>query len=186
MNRYIAFDVETPNAKNDRMSACGITVMENGKITDSYFSLINPQTYFSSFNSQLTGITPESVKNSPAFPEVWEDISDYLTNGIIIAHNAPFDMSVLGKCLLHYGIDIGRYLPYACTVQMGRRCFPNLSDHKLNTMCDHLDIELDHHKADSDSYACAMLMKSYLKKGLDITQYIRYYDLYSLKTVRKK
>lgn len=186
MNRFIAFDVETPNERNDRMSACGITVIENGSITDSYFSLVNPQTYFAEFNSELTGITAQSVKNSPTFPKIWEEISGYLTSGIIIAHNAPFDMRVLGKCLSHYNIDTGRYLPYACTVQMGRRCCPDLPNHKLNTMCDHFGIELDHHKADSDSYACANLLINYIKKGLDVTPYLRYYDLYSLKTVRKK
>ena len=31
--RYIAFDVETPNRYNDRMSAIGITVVEDGRIT---------------------------------------------------------------------------------------------------------------------------------------------------------
>ena len=28
--RYIAFDVETPNCRNDRISAIGVTVVENG------------------------------------------------------------------------------------------------------------------------------------------------------------
>ena len=31
-NKYIVFDVETPNVANDRISAMGITVVENGKI----------------------------------------------------------------------------------------------------------------------------------------------------------
>ena len=30
MSRYIVFDVETPNAANNRMSAIGLTVVENG------------------------------------------------------------------------------------------------------------------------------------------------------------
>ena len=32
--KYIVFDVETPNAKNDRMSSIGIAVVENGEITE--------------------------------------------------------------------------------------------------------------------------------------------------------
>ena len=31
MARFIVFDVETPNRKNNRMSAIGITVVEEGK-----------------------------------------------------------------------------------------------------------------------------------------------------------
>ena len=34
MARFIVFDVETPNRKNNRMSAIGITVVEEGKITE--------------------------------------------------------------------------------------------------------------------------------------------------------
>ena len=33
MESLIAFDVETPNHRNDRISGIGITVIENGKIT---------------------------------------------------------------------------------------------------------------------------------------------------------
>ena len=35
--RYIVFDVETPNRANNRMSAIGITVVDGGKIADSFF-----------------------------------------------------------------------------------------------------------------------------------------------------
>ena len=46
MLRYIAFDVETPNRFNNRMSAIGITVIENGVITKKLYSLIDPETSF--------------------------------------------------------------------------------------------------------------------------------------------
>jgi len=40
-DRVVAFDVETPNNANDRMSAIGITVVENGVITREMNTLIN-------------------------------------------------------------------------------------------------------------------------------------------------
>ena len=43
MPRYIAFDVETPNRFNSRMSAIGISVLENGRIVDSFYSLVDPE-----------------------------------------------------------------------------------------------------------------------------------------------
>ena len=46
MPRYIAFDVETPNRYNYRMSAIGITVIEDNAITDNFYSLVNPETDF--------------------------------------------------------------------------------------------------------------------------------------------
>jgi len=34
---------------NNRMSAIGITVIEDGKIADEYYSLVNPESQFDSF-----------------------------------------------------------------------------------------------------------------------------------------
>jgi len=53
MYKYIAFDVETPRAANDRMNAIGISVIEDGAITKEWFSLVNPEVDFDAFNVQL-------------------------------------------------------------------------------------------------------------------------------------
>lgn len=37
MGRFIVFDVETPNRMSNRMSAIGITVIEDRKITDEFY-----------------------------------------------------------------------------------------------------------------------------------------------------
>ena len=61
MGRYVVFDVETPNTQNSRMSAIGISVVEDGRIVDSFFSYVNPEQPFESFNVQLTGIDENFV-----------------------------------------------------------------------------------------------------------------------------
>ena len=94
-DRYIAFDVETPNWANDRMSAIGIAVIEDGEIAGEFYTVVDPETYFDRFNIDLTGITPEMAADSPAFPEVWHEIEPIMSSGLLVAHNAPFDMSVL-------------------------------------------------------------------------------------------
>ena len=43
MSRFIVFDVETPNRLNHRMSAIGITVIEDGAITENFYSLVDPK-----------------------------------------------------------------------------------------------------------------------------------------------
>ncbi len=176
MYKYIVFDVETPNYANDRMSAIGITVIENGVITDEFYSLVNPETHFDPFNIKLTGINAEKVKNAPAFPEVWAQISPIMSDGILTAHNAVFDMGVLKKCLDGYGIEWKPYARYLCTVQMGRRLLPGMN-HRLNTLCEYYGIELDHHQALSDSRACAEILLNYIDEGADVRQFIRTYSL---------
>ena len=95
MSRYIAFDVETPNYQNNRMSAIGITVIEDGIIVDEYYSLVDPETHFDYFNTQLTGISEKTVQGEPTFPELWQDIEPIMSSGLLVAHNTVFDLSVL-------------------------------------------------------------------------------------------
>lgn len=184
MKRFVAFDVETPNSANDRMSAIGVTVVENGVIVDELDTLVNPETWFHPFNIQLTGITPAMAEEAPSFPELWPVLCPIFDSGILAAHNAPFDMSVLGKCLRAYGIDWKPSADYVCTCQMGRRCFPELPNHRLNTLCAHLEIRLDHHQAGSDSRACASILMDCMDRT-DWKRFRRTYDLIHLRTLKR-
>ena len=172
--RFIVFDVETPNWKNNRMSAIGITVIENGIITDEYYTLINPETSFDYFNIRLTGISEEAVYDKPSFDTLWDTLREYFDSGILVAHNAVFDLGVLKRCLESYNIEWKSTAPYLCTVQMGRRLLPGIS-HKLNDMCEYYDLPLKHHHAGSDSNACAQILLRYIESGADINSFIKTY-----------
>ena len=172
MARIVAFDVETPNRFNNRMSAIGVTVLEDGAIAESFYSLVDPETSFDAFNTRLTGISEESVLYSPTFPELWPRLEPLLSGGLLAAHNAVFDLGVLKKCLLAYEIEWKPYVRYVCTVQMGRRLLPGMR-HGLDDLCAHYGICLNHHQADSDSRACAEILLRYLESGAELKSYIR-------------
>ena len=174
--RYIAFDVETPNRYNSRMSAIGISVVEDGRIVDSFYSLVDPEQPFDWFNTQLTGIDSEAVRGAPTFPTLWERLEPLMASGVLVAHNASFDMGVLKKCLHDYGILWQTQVPGLCTVLMGRRLLPGIS-HQLNDMCEYYGIDLAHHRADSDSRACAQILLRYMESGADVSRFIRTYTL---------
>ncbi len=176
MSRYIVFDVETPNRYNSRMSAIGISVVEDGQIVDSFYSLVDPEQPFDWFNSMLTGISEESVFDAPSFPELWERIEPLLSSGVLVAHNAGFDIGVLRRCLQGYGMEWKPAVSALCTVTMGRKLLPGIS-HKLNDMCEYYGICLNHHRADSDSRACAEILLRYMESGADPEEFIRTYRM---------
>ncbi|MCR5825842.1 MAG: 3'-5' exonuclease [Oscillospiraceae bacterium] len=176
MSRFIVFDVETPNRYNNRMSAIGISVVEDGAIVQNYFSYVNPEQSFDWFNTRLTGIDEYTVADAPVFPQLWDEIEPLFSSGTLVAHNAPFDMGVLKKCLYDYDIGWKPTVHYCCTVQMGRCLLPGIS-HKLDCLCDYYGICLDHHKADSDSRAAAEILLRYMESGADVESFVRTYRL---------
>lgn len=173
---YIVFDVETPNHANNRMSAIGISAVKDNRIAANFFSLVDPETHFDYFNTKLTGIDAEKVKGAPNFPALWNKIEPIMNKGILVAHNAVFDMSVLRHCLSSYGITWKPAAEYLCTVQIGRRVLPHMK-HNLDVMCNYYGIALNHHQADSDSRACAEILLRYIESGVDVSSYIRKYRL---------
>lgn len=155
--RYCIFDVETPNRCNDRISAIGVTVVQDGAIKNSFGHLVNPGAPFDGFNIHLTGISPALVENAPYFPQIWEQVSDLFSGSIVVAHNAAFDLSVLGKTLTAYGLPLPD-IRYLDTLKLTGKALPELSCHKLNVVCDYYGIPLNHHQAESDSLACVQVL----------------------------
>lgn len=184
--RFIVFDLEMPGQHEPRISAIGITVIENRKITDKLYYLVNPECDFDPYVIRLIGITPEMVAKEPTFPVIWEKIKDIMSSGILVAHGAPGDLNTLCLCLKHYGIRWKDKIPYLCTCNIGLKSFPDLDGYGLDVMCRHIGFPLDHHYALSDSEGCARLLLDYIEKGIDIESFVSVFDFQKCHMVRKK
>lgn len=156
---FVAIDFET--AAGQRYSACSLAlaVVRHSQVVDEFYTLINPQTKFSWRNVQIHGIHQQDVADAPLFPEVWQHINQFFTpNQLVIAHNNSFDNSVLSATLHHYGIASPAYLTLD-TVKTSRHFLPELANHKLDTVCRALHINLHHHhNALDDAQACANIL----------------------------
>lgn len=173
---YIAFDVETPNRYSERICAVGMSGIQQNSVVWTKSWLVDPECDFDAFCCRIHGIYPETVAQSPAFPELWEEIGPILRAGIVVAHNAQFDMRVLQKTLCAYEIEETALLGL-CTVRMARREIPGMPDYKLPTLCRYVNCSLDHHDAGSDSRGCAEILCHMLRNGADPAPYIRQYAM---------
>ncbi len=109
-------------------------------------------------NIAIHGIRPEDVENEPEFDELYKAIfSKKLENQLVVAHNASFDMSVLRKSLELYGMEYPNF-DYLCTVKVAQKVWPELYNHKLDTMSEFLDFKFRHHDALDDCLACANVL----------------------------
>ncbi|WP_057874859.1 3'-5' exonuclease [Loigolactobacillus rennini] len=162
---FVAMDFETANGK--RYSACSValTVVRNDQIVDEFYSLIKPDTPFFWRNTKIHGIHTQDVADAPDFPTLWPHIAPlFQRDRLIVAHNAMFDISVLRQSLQHYNLQTPQYLALD-TVRTSRKFYPEFTNHKLNTICEKLNIQLQHHhNALDDSRACANILLSEAKK----------------------
>ena len=157
MMDFTAIDFETATERSN--SACSVAIVEvrDGKIAQSYSTLIRPpRLEFSPFNIQIHGITPEMVEHERGFAGIWPELRPFLENRIVLAHNAPFDMGVLKSSLLANHIEPPSFLQ-CCTVRISRKAWPNLPNHKLNTVSEFLHVNFRHHDALEDARACAAI-----------------------------
>ncbi len=156
ISEFAAIDFETATASRNSACSIAIAVVRNEKVVDVYKSLIQPPNL--EFDDRLTnihGISASDVKDAPLFTDIWQEV-ERRCSGLVVAHNASFDLGVMAACATdeQYNCLAGKY---ACTVDMSRKVFPGLPNHRLPTLAKVLGIGLDHHDATSDSVTCASL-----------------------------
>lgn len=161
LNQFTVVDVETPNASQNSICSIAILHVENNQVTYGKEYLVNPEAKFDDMNMSIHHITPNTVEKAPTFPSVWNEIKHFFTNGVVIAHNATFDLRVIGKTLASYDIGVPDF-SYICTLKKARRHIPKevYGSYKLNVLCDAYHIDLDHHHdAMCDTNACKSLFE---------------------------
>ncbi|CAM3736659.1 PolC-type DNA polymerase III [Mesobacillus thioparans] len=170
---YVVFDVETTglSAVYDTIIELAAVKIRGGEIIDRFESFANPHHRLSATTINLTGITDDMVRNAPEVSEVLQRFHDWTEDSVLVAHNASFDMGFLNVGYKKIGIGKAPN-PVIDTLELGRFLYPDMKNHRLNTLAKKFDIELtQHHRAIYDAEATGYLLLKMLKdaseKGLE-------------------
>ncbi|MBS4536011.1 PolC-type DNA polymerase III [Clostridium sp. D2Q-14] len=156
---YIVFDIETTgfSPNNDRITEIGAVKIKHNEIVDTFSQLVNPEKKIPQKVIELTGITDEMVKDKPTIDNILPEFKEFIGEGVLVAHNASFDMGFISKNFKDIGITLSN--PVLDTLQFARELYPNLKSHKLNRIAKYLNISLEnHHRAVDDSKATAEIL----------------------------
>ena len=152
---YTVLDIETTGLKpqgNGITEICCLRI-EGGRLLDRFSTLVNPGIPIPHFIQTMTGITDSMVRDAPSFDRLIPDLLEFLGDTVLVAHNAPFDLSFLNYGLYSHG---RRHLhnPVVDTCRLSRKLIPGLSSAGLDSVVRHLGVQVkDRHRAGGDAEA---------------------------------
>jgi len=95
---WVCVDIETTGLKVDEgHRICEVAAVRGalgGEVTE-FASLVNPGRPIPQEAAAVSGISNEAVAEAPPFADIASAAHDFLSNAVIVAHNAPFDAGFL-------------------------------------------------------------------------------------------
>ena len=161
MELVAVIDFETTGlspAQGDRATEIAAVLLRDGQVVDRYQSLMNPGVAIPPYIEALTGISTAMVRQAPPAAEVMRQVSDFVGDHPLVAHNASFDCKFWDAELAR--IDRRRRQQFACSMLLARRLLPQAPSHKLGALVDfaRLPVAGRAHRALADAQMAASLL----------------------------
>lgn len=156
---FASIDFET--ACSDRSSVCavGVVTVYEGVVTDRWSTLVQPPTGLDSFhprNIAIHGITTADVADAPTWDEVYPQLMALIGDADLVAHNAPFDRSVMQGACSAVNLDWPTNA-WHDSLAMARRTL-TLGSYSLPFVSAALGLpSFDHHAAAADAEQAALI-----------------------------
>lgn len=131
---FTIVDVETTGmrAASSRVIDIGIIRIENGVVTKTFQSFVNPGFKIAWTSTMITGITNDDLDGAPSFEDIAYTLYDLFEDAVVVAHNAAFDYSFLKAEFARCGIDFKKDV--LCTVKLSRVLYPGERRHNLDAL----------------------------------------------------
>ena len=161
MSPIAVIDFETTGispGQGARATEVAIVLLEQGRVVDRFQSLMKTGAWIPPFITQLTGITNAMVAAAPDAAQVMRDAARFVGDAPMVAHNAAFDSKFWQAELALAGLTAPQ--PFACTVLLSRRLYPQAPSHKLGSLVDYhgLPSTGQAHRALADAEMAAALL----------------------------
>jgi DNA polymerase-3 subunit epsilon len=161
METIAVIDFETTGLspqQGDRATEIAAVIVRDGQVVDRYQSLMNAGVRIPAFITELTGITDAMVRGAPPVADVMREVSDFVGDHPLVAHNAGFDSRFWDAELQRIGRTRAQH--FACSMLVARRIFPQARSHKLGALIElaRLPITGRYHRALADAEMAANLL----------------------------
>ncbi len=163
--RFVVVDLETTGgrAAPDSIIEIGACELIGGRVGRSFATLVRPAIPIPRFITRLTSITDEMVAAAPRIHDAIVAFREFLGDGVMVAHNAPFDFSFLDlEFRRRFGVGVRN--PVLCTLRLSRRLLPSLKRRRLDALAEHFGLSTDgRHRGWGDARMTAELLSIFLE-----------------------
>lgn len=166
-------DFETANPDLSSICQVGVVKFKDGKICESWESLVNPNDYFDDMNVAVHGLEAHMVRNAPKWGVIHQQLERWL-KGAVVASHTTFDRVAFNRAC-----EKGLISPHECrwldTARVVRRAWPEFSQsgYGLGNVARHFGIEFRHHNAKEDARAAGeILLHAMASTGLSLDQWL--------------
>ena len=166
MSRSVLFDTETTGLDprgGDRVIEVACLELVRDLPTGRHFhALIDPERDVPADAVRVHGITAAQLQGKPRFAELVPALLDFLGDGPLIAHNAPFDFSFLDSEFARLGLPALAPARMIDTLALARSRFPGLPN-SLDALCRRFGIDLSERTAHNALLDCRLLAQVYVE-----------------------
>lgn len=166
MIRSVLFDTETTGldpARGDRVIEVAALELFNDLPTGRHFHrLIDPQRDVPAEATRIHGFTNADLVGKPVFADIAQELVAFLGDGMLIAHNAPFDFGFLNAEFARLdlpSLDAARMID---SLAVARTRFPGLPN-SLDALCRRFDIDLSARTSHNALLDCRLLAEVYVE-----------------------
>ncbi len=133
----VVFDVESTGintTEDEIVQIAGIKINNKGEAIESFQRFLNPKK--SVGDSYLVhGFSDQFLKeNGENKKVVLKDFLKFIKDTVIVGHNVTFDISILNSELERLSLEKASFKTYYDTLDIARRFYPSLTNHKLETL----------------------------------------------------
>lgn len=158
--KYVVFDFETTGLspqKNEIIQIGAVKFDENDKEIARFNQLVRPQhSVLSDAISELTQIFSQELIDKPIIEEVLPDFLNFIQGNLLVAHNAPFDISFLYQAIIDSDIRGVENFKIYDTLSESKH-FLRRRSYKLESFKELLNLNLRSHDALNDCLITAAL-----------------------------
>ena len=166
MSRSVLFDTETtgldPRGGDRVIEVACLELMRDLPTGRSFHALIDPERDVPEDAARVHGITAAQLRGKPRFAEVAPALLDFLGDGPLVAHNAPFDFGFLDAEFSRLDLPALDSARMVDTLAMARTRFPGLPN-SLDALCRRFAIDLSERTTHNALLDCRLLAQVYVE-----------------------